>query len=244
MDRAAAIGDRVETARSHDRCDYLDPGLPGPASRTRRGATLSASLRGADPAKSFHLRDVRWSFPTRQTMKLVQLELPLPCAFGAGRISDGRRPAAPPAISKPLLVTDAAGRSSTSRDVRWRAGRAASGGPVLRRKPNPVEANLLAGVEAFAPAATTASWPSRRQGLDLASSSPSWPARTPGGDFRGRRRLGGRAPMPTPSRRSSPCRPPPEPVRIAAPGGDRRGNPTKRSSSPKMMPKVVIADPS
>ncbi len=62
MDRAAEIGDRIETGTVFmNRCDYLDPGLTWTGVKdTGRGATLSAiGYEALTRPKSFHLRNVR-----------------------------------------------------------------------------------------------------------------------------------------------------------------------------------------
>jgi acyl-CoA reductase-like NAD-dependent aldehyde dehydrogenase len=62
MDRAAEIGDRIETGTVFmNRCDYLDPGLTWTGVKdTGRGAALSSiGYEALTRPKSFHLRDVR-----------------------------------------------------------------------------------------------------------------------------------------------------------------------------------------
>ena len=61
MDRAAEIGDRVETGTVFmNRCDYLDPGLVWTGVKdTGRGAALSHfGFDALTRPKSFHLREV------------------------------------------------------------------------------------------------------------------------------------------------------------------------------------------
>ena len=104
MDRAAKIGERVETGTVFmNRCDYVDPGLVWTGVKdTGRGAALSHfGFHALTRPKSFHLRErqmtnlvANWSYPTA-------------IRFGAGRISELRRPARAPGIVQPLLVTDA-----------------------------------------------------------------------------------------------------------------------------------------
>ena len=115
-------------------------------------------------------------------------------------------------------------------------------------KPNPVEANVDDGPRGLcATAAMTASSPSaaagarRRQG-DRLHGRPD--AADLG--FRGSSTTGGPAPIPTASRPSSPCRPPPAPARRSAAPASSRDEATHTKKiifHPQMMPEIVIRDP-
>jgi acyl-CoA reductase-like NAD-dependent aldehyde dehydrogenase len=62
LDRAAELGDRIETGTVFaNRCDYLDPALAWTGVKdTGRGAALSRlGYESLTRPKSFHLRDVR-----------------------------------------------------------------------------------------------------------------------------------------------------------------------------------------
>ena len=93
IDRAAEIGARVETGTVFmNRCDYLDPASPGPASRTPAAAPRCPNrLRRADAAEKLSpARRLTSPSISEQDMSVTTANWNYPTAvrFGAGRITE------------------------------------------------------------------------------------------------------------------------------------------------------------
>ena len=163
-EHAAAIGERVETGTVFmNRCDYLDPALVWTGVKdTGKGAALSAiGYDNLTRPKSYHLREaiyclklVRFAkdmhFDDQRLRFQMELSRP-PSASAPGASPSCRtrlpRPASSGRCSSPIRAWPSCRSSPATLKILADAG--VPHGVFSEVKPNPVESNLTAGIEAF-----------------------------------------------------------------------------------------------
>ena len=208
----------IETGTVYmNRCDYLDPGLAWTGVKdTGRGASLSRlGYEMLTRPKSYHLQGSVIDGACAATGTIRPR-----VRFGAGRIARARRRRQGRRHARPLLVTDPARRHADRSSARCDV-LAGDGVPAVvfsDVKPNPVAANVEAGLQALsARRARRRGRLRRRLGARCRQGH-----RLHGRARRGRcgtsrtSATGGPAPIRRASCRSSPCRPRPAPARRSA----------------------------